>query len=81
MSPDKLIRMANQIATFMATKPQAEAEAGFAEHLNAYWEPRMRTQFLALVEAGTAGFHPLVLRAAGQVRRPGTAYDRGRFAG
>jgi formate dehydrogenase subunit delta len=73
MSPEKLIHMANQIATFMTTKPAAEGEAGFAEHLNAYWEPRMRTQFFALLDAGTAGFHPLVLRAAAQVRRPEAA--------
>jgi formate dehydrogenase subunit delta len=73
MSPDKLIHMANQIATFMASKPAGEGEAGFAEHLNAYWEPRMRVQFFALVDAGTPGFHPLVRRAAAQVRRPQAA--------
>ncbi len=70
MSPDKLIRMANQIAVFMATKPRAEGMAGFAEHLNTYWEPRMRAAFFALVDGGAAGFHPLALEAAAQVRRP-----------
>ena len=55
---------------FVGRKPNttyAATEAGkkaFAEHLNAYWEPRMRAQFFALLDAGTPGFHPLILRAA-----------------
>jgi formate dehydrogenase subunit delta len=72
MSPEKMTHMANQIATFFTTKPHAEGVAGVAEHINAYWEPRMRTQFFALVDAGTA-FHPLVIEAAPMVRRPAEA--------
>jgi formate dehydrogenase subunit delta len=69
MSPDKMIHMANQIAMFFTTKPHAEGVTGVAEHINAYWEPRMRNQFFALVDAGAA-FHPLVIEAAPLVRRP-----------
>jgi formate dehydrogenase subunit delta len=72
MSPDKLIHMANQIATFFATKPHVEGVAGVAEHINAYWEPRMRSQFFALLDAGSA-FHPLVMDAAPLIRRPAAA--------
>jgi formate dehydrogenase subunit delta len=70
MSPDKLIHMANQIATFFTTKPEAEGLVGIAEHINAYWEPRMRIQLFALLDAGTPGFHPLFLAAASGIRRP-----------
>jgi formate dehydrogenase subunit delta len=70
MSPDKLIHMANQIATFFTTKPEAEALQGIAEHINAYWEPRMRLQMFALLDAGGAGFHPLFVAAAKGIRRP-----------
>ncbi|MCU0803328.1 MAG: formate dehydrogenase subunit delta [Rhodobacteraceae bacterium] len=70
MSPEKLIHMANQIATFFTTKPEAEGVAGIAEHINAYWEPRMRMQMFALLDAGAAGFHPLFLAAAKHIRRP-----------
>jgi formate dehydrogenase subunit delta len=73
MSPEKLIHMANQIATFFTTKPEAEGRAGIAEHINAYWEPRMRTQLFALLDAGVAGFHPLFLAAASGIRRPAAA--------
>lgn len=70
MSPDKLIHMANQIARFMESKPHAEGVEGFAGHINDFWEPRMRAQFLAMIDAGGDGFRPLVLEAAGMVRPP-----------
>lgn len=70
MSPEKLITMANQIAKFMESKPHAEGVEGFASHINDFWEPRMRTQFFALIDAAHAGFRPLVIEAAAKVRRP-----------
>lgn len=70
MSADKIVRMANQIALFMETKPHAEGVTGLAGHINDFWEPRMRRQFFALIDAGGAGFRPLVLEAAPSVRRP-----------
>lgn len=47
MSPEKLIRMANQIATFFESQPEA-APAAIAAHINDFWEPRMRAQLLAI---------------------------------
>ncbi len=41
---DKLVYMANQIATFFHTQPKDEAVAGVADHINHFWEPRMRDQ-------------------------------------
>lgn len=73
MSPDKLIYMANQIAKFMESKPHDEGVAGVASHINDFWEPRMRTQFLDMIEAGAPGMRPLVLEAAPRIRRPATA--------
>ena len=66
----KLIRMANQIGTFFESKPHDEGVAGVAEHINKFWEPRMRRQFFRLIEAGDAGFKPIVLEAAPSIRRP-----------
>ncbi|MCR8725712.1 formate dehydrogenase subunit delta [Frigidibacter sp. ROC022] len=68
MSPEKLIHMANQIARFMESKPHDEGVAGFAGHVNDFWEPRMRRQFLEMVESGAEGFRPLVLEAAPLIR-------------
>lgn len=70
MSADKIARMANQIAMFMETKPEAEGIAGLANHINDFWEPRMRRQFFEIVDAGGAGLRPLVLKAAASIRRP-----------
>jgi len=70
MSADKIIRMANQIALFMESKPHDEGVAGLAAHINDFWEPRMRRQFFELLDAGGDGMRPLVIEAAAQIRRP-----------
>ncbi|WP_253944118.1 formate dehydrogenase subunit delta [Pseudogemmobacter hezensis] len=66
----KIARMANQIAMFMESKPEAEGVEGLSSHINDFWEPRMRRQFFALVDAGGDGLRPLVLKAAEKIRRP-----------
>ena len=72
MSHDKIVRMANQIATFFKSQPEAERLEGVATHINKFWEPRMRAQFFAHLEAG-APFDPLVVEAATKVNRPDAA--------
>lgn len=73
MSPEKMIHMANQIAIFFETKPHDEGLAGFADHINSFWEPRMRRQFLEFVAQGGQGLRPLALEAANRVRPPKAA--------
>ena len=70
MSPDKMVYMANQIATFFDSKPHAEGVQGVADHINAFWEPRMRKQLFVLLDGGNAGFKSLLLEAAPTIRRP-----------
>lgn len=70
---DKLIYMANQIARFMESKPHSEGVALLASHINDFWEPRMRRQLFAVIDAGGAGLRPLVLEAAPNIKRPVTA--------
>lgn len=70
MSPDKHVYMANQIATFFKTMPQGEAVEGVADHINKFWEPRMRAKLFEIVDAGGDGLDPLVLKAAEQIKRP-----------
>lgn len=71
-SPDhsKIIRMANQIAAFMGSKPHAEGVEGLAAHINDFWEPRMRRQLFDFIDAGETSLAPLVRDAAGLIRRP-----------
>lgn len=69
----KLITMANQIARFMESKPHAEGVEGLANHINDFWEPRMRRQLFELLDQGGNGLRPLVLDAAEKIRRPAAA--------
>jgi formate dehydrogenase subunit delta len=73
MSPDKMIHMANQIAVFFETKPHKEGLDGFVDHINRFWEPRMRRQFLDLIASGGMGLRPLALEAASHIRPPKAA--------
>lgn len=63
MSPEKMVHMANQIASFFNSQPGDPADK-VAAHLKDYWEPRMRTQLLQYIEAGGAGLDPSVSDAA-----------------
>ena len=67
---DKLVRMANQIATFFHSKPREEGIAGVAEHINKFWEPRMRRQLFEMLDGGTEDFNELVVAASARIRRP-----------
>ncbi|MBP9049426.1 MAG: formate dehydrogenase subunit delta [Tabrizicola sp.] len=70
MSADRIVRMANDIAKFMESKPHAEGVSMLASHINDFWEPRMRRQLFQKIDAGETGFRSLVLEAAGAIRRP-----------
>jgi formate dehydrogenase subunit delta len=67
---EKLVRMANQIADFFHSKPREEGIAGVAEHINKFWEPRMRLQLFEMLDAGTENFNELVVAASVKIRRP-----------
>jgi formate dehydrogenase subunit delta len=69
----KIIRMANQIAVFMESKPHTEGLELLASHINDFWEPRMRNQLFSLLDQGGAGLRPLVIEAATLIKRPQTA--------
>jgi formate dehydrogenase subunit delta len=63
MSLDKLVYMANQIGKFFASQGQEKATAGTADHIKKFWDPRMRAQIYAHLEAGGAGLDPAVREA------------------
>lgn len=70
MSPEKMVTMANQIATFFKSQPGADQAERVADHLNDYWEPRMRRQLATHVAAGAEGLDPLVLSAMDHLSVP-----------
>lgn len=70
---EKLVRMANQIADFFHSKPREEGIAGVAEHINKFWEPRMRRQLFEMLDGRGEGFNELVVAASAKIKRPKTA--------
>jgi formate dehydrogenase subunit delta len=69
MNREHLIRMANQIGTFFESQPdRSEALEGIATHLKKFWDPRMRQEFLALLDADGEGVSPIVREAMGRHR-------------
>ena len=55
MSPDKLVRMINQIAQFHARRSEEEAAKLVSRHLQRFWDPRMRAGIIAYAGTGGAG--------------------------
>jgi formate dehydrogenase subunit delta len=73
MKAEKLVRMANQIAAFFASQPEAGREAGVAEHVRSFWTPAMRRDIYAHLDAGAPGLDPLAARALESLRRSDSA--------
>lgn len=62
MRPEKLAMMANQIGAFFKGQGEAQAPAAIADHLKKFWDPGMRKDIVAHLDAGGAGLDPLVRR-------------------
>ncbi len=73
MSHDhRLVHMANQIGSFFRSQGEDKAVHGIAEHINKFWNPRMRSAILAHWEAGGEGLNPIVRKAMTALRKPGS---------
>lgn len=68
MSHEKLERMANQIAGFYKTQPEAGRIDAVTKHLKDFWEPRMKQELFEMIDAGGPGLEQLVLAAAARLR-------------
>jgi formate dehydrogenase subunit delta len=68
MSPDKLAYMANQIGRFFVHQPHDKAVAAIADHVQKFWDPRMRTEILANLNA--VQLDPLVREAIETLKAP-----------
>ena len=65
----KLVRMANQIATFFESQPSDDRAGEVATHLRDFWDPRMRRRLDELLAAGGDGLSPLAREAAERLGR------------
>lgn len=68
MQPDKLVMMANQIAAFFAAQGEERALPQIADHIEKFWDPRMRRTITAHLAQGGAGLVPLARAAIGKVK-------------
>jgi formate dehydrogenase subunit delta len=60
---DRLVRMANQIASFFRTYPEDEAVAGIHKHLVAFWAPKMIRDLVAHIPAAGDKLDAYVVQA------------------
>ncbi|KAB2639125.1 MAG: formate dehydrogenase subunit delta [Verrucomicrobia bacterium] len=64
MDQQHLVRMANSIGDFFEAMPdRQEALGGIAGHIKRFWEPRMRKELMAYVDAGGHGLQDIVREA------------------
>jgi formate dehydrogenase subunit delta len=64
MLTDKMIRKANQIASFFQAYPEQKAIEGVAEHLNKFWTLDMRAQLADYISTKGDGLNDLVIKAS-----------------
>jgi FdhD protein len=70
MSREKLVHMANQIATFFRSQPGTDQADRVAQHLRDYWDPRMRAQIVEIAEDPESGLSPLAREAVARLGMP-----------
>ena len=67
-SADKLVVMANQMGRFFVPQRGIDPAAAIANHINKFWEPRMRAAIVAHLEVGGAGMDGPVRDAVGRLK-------------
>jgi formate dehydrogenase subunit delta len=60
---DRLIYMGNQIGWFFKSQPQEKVVPGILDHIQHFWDPRMRSEIFRHLDNGGAGLEPPVLEA------------------
>ena len=65
---DKLVMMANQIGKFFVPQRGADPVAAIADHLQKFWDPRMRAAIVAHVAGGGVGLDRPVKEAVGRLK-------------
>jgi formate dehydrogenase subunit delta len=70
MDTRDMIRMANQIASFFNGSGPEVAVKDAAEHINKFWDPRMRTALIQHLARGGDGLDPTILKTAGLIKPP-----------
>ncbi|PZF77756.1 formate dehydrogenase [Aestuariivirga litoralis] len=70
MQHQDMLRMANQIASFFNGSGPEVAVKDAAEHINKFWDPRMRAVLVAHLDKGGEGLDATIVKAASLIKRP-----------
>ena len=70
MQKQDMLRMANQIASFFNGSGPEAAVKDAAEHINKFWDPRMRALLIAHLDQGGEGLDPTIVKTASLIKRP-----------
>jgi formate dehydrogenase subunit delta len=62
------LRMVNDIVVNLGYLPAEKVAAAVADHVNRFWDPRMKHRLVELVAAEAEGLNPVVVAAAAQLR-------------
>ncbi|MEP9353845.1 formate dehydrogenase subunit delta [Xanthobacter sp. KR7-65] len=72
-STEKLVYMANQIATAFATQKHEAAVEATRTHIRKFWDPRMRTKIAEHIAHGGEGLLPIAREALEGLATPKAA--------
>lgn len=70
---EKLVYMANQIATAFATQKHEAAVASTRVHIEKFWDPRMRAKIAEHIVHGGEGLSPIAREALAGLKAPKAA--------
>jgi formate dehydrogenase subunit delta len=71
LNVEHLVRMANQIGDFFAAESEDQTlVTDVANHLQRFWEPRMRKRLIEYVQSGGTGLHAHVADAVRSLATP-----------
>jgi len=74
MNIERLVAMANDIAAFFDAEPdKAVATEGVRFHISRFWDPRMRREIIAHVQAGGAGMCATAMAAIKALAPPNSS--------
>lgn len=65
---DRLIYMGNQIGWFFNSQPEKFRIPGILDHIQHFWDPRMRAEIFRHIDEGGAGLEPNVFEALTQLK-------------
>ena len=71
MADDKLVLMANQIGKFFMPQRLADPVAAITDHLQKFWDPRMRAAIVAHLEKGGTDLDDPVRQAVRRLKEAG----------